>query len=93
MFGDLFGVTPSEINEANKAQAIVSASILIALTEKGVITNEELESAMMKATHLVDQLFAEKREKAEKEFDNQHPGARDLFKKITGIEYYDKPIG
>ena len=93
MFNDLFGVTPAEINESNKAHAIFSATIVIALVEKGIITDDELEAARMKATHLIDQLFAAKREDAEKEFDEQHPGMRDLFKKLTGFEYDEKPIG
>ncbi len=86
MFGDLFGVTPADMNESNKAQAIVSVTILVALIEKGIITEDELESARSIATHVVDQLFAAKRDQAEVEFDKEHPGVRDLFTKITGSE-------
>lgn len=48
---------------------------------------------LVRATSIVDQEFAEKRENAEREFDKEHPGARDLLKAITGFDYKEKPIG
>ncbi len=92
MFDELFGVTASDLNEANRAQAIEFATVLIALLEKGVVTVGDLEAARSKATLTVDRLFASKRDQAEAEFDGEHPGMRDLFKKLTGFEYDKKPM-
>lgn len=89
----LFGITPEQINESNKAHAINYVAILIVLTDKGIISADEFVFAKVRATSIVDQEFAEKRENAEREFDEEHPGARDLLKAITGFDYNEKPIG
>ncbi len=86
MFGDLFGVTPSQVDESNKAHVINNMAIVLLLIEKGIITNDELDKARTKATHIIDQVWAAKQEQARKEFDEEHPGARDFFQKITGLK-------
>lgn len=86
MFGDLFSVTPSQVNEANQAHAINHLALAMLLIEKGIITDDELDKARTQATHIVEQAWAEKRERAKEEFDEEHPGVRDMFQKITGLE-------
>ncbi len=86
MFGDLFGVTPLQVDESNKAHVINNMAIAILLIEKGIISGDELDKARNQATHIIDQVWAAKQEQARKEFDEEHPGARELFGKIMGLE-------
>ncbi len=86
MFGDLFGVTREQALGSAKALAINNVAIALVLIEKGIITDDELDKAHTKATHMVDQGFAAQQEKAQKEFDEEHPGTRKFFEKISGLQ-------
>ena len=50
------------INEANQAHAVNFATLMIALMEKGIVSAAELDAARAKATSLVDQEWAKKRD-------------------------------
>ncbi len=78
---DLFAPAPQAIDEANKCHAINYTAILIALETKGVITQEEYKKALVQATHIVDQLWAEKREEAVREFAEKYPNVYACFGK------------
>lgn len=78
------GVTPDQVNESNQVHAINYATLVLALTEKGLLTAEEINAARAKATHFVDEEFAKKRSAAAADFDQRHPGVRELFGKLLG---------
>jgi len=81
---DLFGVTPSQVNEALMVHSVNYATIVTLLIEKGIATPEEIVAARVRATSMVDQVAAEKQEETDREFDEQHPGVRQLFGKLLG---------
>lgn len=87
MFGDLFGgVTVECLNQSNQAHAINYLTLAIILIEKGIISEDEIEKTRVQATHLVEQEWARKREDADKEFDEKHPGLRQKFAKVLGTD-------
>jgi hypothetical protein len=51
-----------QINEANQAHAVNYATLMIALMEKGIVSASELDAARAKATSLVDQEWAKRRD-------------------------------
>lgn len=53
-------VTAEHINDSNVCHAINHMTLVLALVEKGVLSCEDLERARSKATHCVDQAWAEK---------------------------------
>lgn len=81
---DLFGVTPSQVNEALKVHSVNYATVILLLVEKGIVSDEEVVRARIQATHAVDQILAQKQEEVDAEFDEQHPGVRKLFGRILG---------
>jgi hypothetical protein len=66
------------INEANQAHAVNFATLMIALMEKGIVSAAELDAARAKATSLVDQEWAKKR-------DEKDPEALEELLKKLGI--------
>ncbi len=53
------------IDESNKAHLVQQSAIVMVLMDKGIVTQEEWDRYRIKAIHLVDQMWAEK--KAEQE--------------------------
>ena len=51
-----------QINEANQAHAVNHATLMIVLMEKGIVSASELDAARAKATSLVDQEWAKRRD-------------------------------
>jgi hypothetical protein len=87
MFGDLFGgVTAEQVNQANQVHAVNYLTLTLVLIEKGIITADEIEKARVQATHFVEQEWARKREDMVKEFDEAHPGLRQMFGKVLGAD-------
>lgn len=85
MFDSLFGgVSSEDINRSNQAHAINAIAIMIVMVDKGLVTDEELMAARVKATQYVDQEWARKREESEKEFDEKHPGLRKTLDSLLG---------
>lgn len=84
MLEAFLGPDPDKLNQANMVHATNVLAVLIVLEEKGLLTMEEFTKAQMQATHIVEQQFAQKREDAEREFDEQHPGVRDMLKRMFG---------
>lgn len=84
MFGDLFGVSASEVNRANQAHVVNYSTLAFLLLEKGLITVEELERARAQATHHVEQQWAQLRDEAAKKFDEENPGLRKVFGTLFG---------
>ncbi len=82
MFDDLSGVTPSQVNEVNKAHVINNMAIALLLIEKGIITDDELDKARNQATHIIDQIWTANQDQARKEFEEEHPGMHDFFKLV-----------
>lgn len=76
MKNEVFRLGPSadELNEVNKVHAIAYGGVTIALLKKGVLTQEEYDRGIAEATHIVDQEYAKKRDKAEKESDSKRDG-------------------
>lgn len=66
--------------------AVNYLTLTLVLVEKGIITADEIEKARVQATHLVEQEWARKREDMEKEFDEAHPGLRQIFGKLLGAD-------
>lgn len=86
MFGALFGVMAHDLNDSNKAHVINNMAVALLLIEKGIITDDELDKARQKATHIIDQIWTAKQDEAAKNFEEEHPGVRDFFQKITGFK-------
>ena len=55
---------PRDFNEANKSHAITYGAILIALLDNGIVTQQQYDKARAQATHIVDEEYAKKRDKA-----------------------------
>jgi hypothetical protein len=55
------------LNESNQNHAVAYGAILIALLDKGVITQDEYDRAYILAQHIISQEFAKKREEAGKD--------------------------
>jgi len=79
---DLFGPTMEDVQNVRKQQAINYLGLALLLIEKGVITDDELHRATIQATHLIDQGVAKRQEKVNREFDEEHPGVREILGKI-----------
>ena len=62
---DLFGTNVFDLNEANKQHAVAYGALIIALIDKGIITQEEYDRAYIQAQHTLSQEFARKRDEAE----------------------------
>ena len=54
--------TEAMIADVNQAHVVNHIGLLFALLAKGVITSEDYDRGKMQATHVVDQVFAEKQE-------------------------------
>ena len=63
---DLFSATTDRLNDSNKTHATNYGAILIALMDKGIITEEEYDRAYIRAQHIISQEFARKRDDAQK---------------------------
>jgi len=84
---DLFGgASATEVNEANQAHTAHNLMLVFVLLEKGIVTEEELESARVRAVQFVEQEWARKREESLKEFDEKHPGVRKMFGALMGTD-------
>lgn len=60
-----------QANEASRAHATNFATLMIVLLEKGIISSEEIDAARVRATSLVDQEFARKRDEQRAEVDRR----------------------
>jgi hypothetical protein len=54
-------------NDASAAHATNHATLLVALLQKGIVTDEELTAARPRAVAIVDQMFAESRDRKKQE--------------------------
>ena len=54
-------------------------AIQLLLIEKGICTQEEFETSLIKANQVLDQVFQEKREEARKEIEEKYPGICKTF--------------
>jgi hypothetical protein len=68
---DEFRQIVEQANEANRAHATNFTTLMIALLEKGIISSEEMDAARIRATSLVDQEFARKRDERRAEVDRR----------------------
>ena len=80
----MFGPTASEINQANQAHAVNHITLLSLLLDKGIVTADEVAAAQIKATHIVEQEWARKKEEAAREFDEQFPGLKKICPMLFG---------
>ncbi len=78
------------INESNQTHCVNYITIMIALLEKGIVSEEDLEKARIKATHIVDQEWAKKQEEAQKTLNALYPGLGKFLGKIFGSEGDEK---
>lgn len=84
---DLFGgVTNSQLNEVVKYAGINHLQLVSVLLDKGILTVEDLERSRVLATSIVDQQTAEHMGELRREFDEKHPGVREMFGKLFGGE-------
>lgn len=56
------GPDADDFNESNKTHAVAYGALVIALLDKGIITQEEYDRAYAQATVIIDQEFARKRD-------------------------------
>ena len=71
LVADEFKQIVEQANEASRAHATNFATLMIALLEKGIISSEEMDAARVRATSLVDQEFARKRDEQRAELDKR----------------------
>jgi len=58
------GLNPLRIiDQSNKAHLVRETALVLALLDKGILTQEEWDRYRTKATHVVDQIWAEREEK------------------------------
>ncbi len=62
MFNLFSGISAENFNQSNQAHAVNWLALAIVLVEKGILSVDEFEKARVKATHLVEQEFAKKRD-------------------------------
>lgn len=60
-------IDPDLFNQANQTHAIAYGALLIVLIDKGVITEDEYDRAVARATHIMVQEFAKKRDETDSE--------------------------
>lgn len=84
MFEDIFGPSIQQFQDSHVHHATNYLALALLLIEKGIITDDDLDRARTQATHIIDQVVAQKQEEAQKEFDAEHPGVREMFGKIFG---------
>ena len=81
---DMIGPSSEDINRSNMAHATNHMTLHLALVAKGILTSGDIEACRGRATHLVEQMWAKKEEEANAAFDEEHPGMRDMMKKLFG---------
>jgi len=59
---EVFRPDSDDFNESNKTHAIAYGALVIALLDKGIISQEEYDRAFAQATAMIDQEFARKRD-------------------------------
>lgn len=84
MFGDIFGVTDSQLNESNKTHTINFAALVTLLVEKEVFTVDEYLKMRALSTHAIDQESAAMRDEAMEVFKEEHPSLHKLFGQLMG---------
>jgi len=90
MFDDLFGgVSAAQLQECNQEHAANYCTLFELLVEKGIITEEEFYRERAKAVHTLEQSFAAKKEAAEKEYDEENPGMREIYRKVLGDKFFE----
>jgi hypothetical protein len=71
LVADEFKQIIEQANETSRAHAINFATLMIALLEKEIISSDEIDAARVKATSMVDQEFARKRDEQRAEMDQR----------------------
>lgn len=88
MFGEL-GATKSEVNQVSMMHAASIIALVELLITRGIITEKEFMDARAANVSRLDQ-FAEKKKASDLEqFDKDHPGVIDMFKKLYGSQDSD----
>ena len=82
MLNDIFGFGPSieQFQESHIHHATEHLALVLVLVKKGIVTDDELEAARAQATHIIDQIAAQKKQEALEEFDKENPGLREMIK-------------
>tara|TARA_Y100000310_G_scaffold248179_1_gene253985 strand:- start:25 stop:291 length:267 start_codon:yes stop_codon:yes gene_type:complete len=86
MIDELFGPSYQQVRESIICAFTQHLALVLLLTDKGIVNDDELDKFRAQATHIMDQLVAEQKEQAVKEFDKEHPGVRQMWNKTTGQE-------
>ncbi len=81
---ELLGATGDQLNQANMAHATNHLTLLIALVEKGILSDDEIESARIQATHFVEQEWAKKREEALIQWSTDFPASQSPSAESSG---------
>jgi len=71
LVADEFKQIVEQANEARRAHTTNFATLMMALLEKGIISSEEMDAARVRATSLVDQELARKRDEHRAELDER----------------------
>lgn len=80
MVGDLFSVSPSQLDEVSKHFSIQIAALGQLLIAKGVITEEEWTAAITQTTAQIDQHWQQRKDEIRAEFEKENPGMAFLAK-------------
>ena len=83
---DLFGADPRKIDQANQSHAVNFIALALVLFDKGIMTSKEFDDALLKATHIVEEEWARKREEVERDFDEKYPNARKMLSLLIGSQ-------
>jgi hypothetical protein len=81
---DLLGTKPSEIRQCFRSNAENMLALLTILNEKGLVTQEEWDSAHARAVSSLDQHLAEERQKAYESMGDDEKKVADFMNRILG---------
>lgn len=77
---DFLGATSEQVNQSNQAHAVNYLALALVLIDKGIMSYDDIRDAVVRATHLVEQEWAMKKEEAIKDLEQEYPGVRELFR-------------
>jgi hypothetical protein len=78
----LFRVKGSTAQEAHVSHAVNFLAVVLALLEKGIVTEDELDRAHARALQLMDKELAARGGLLTQELDERYPGVREFLDRI-----------
>ena len=81
----MFGPTYDDLRRVSIGASVQNIALTILLLEKGVISSDEYEKAIARATSLVDQEWERRERESNREAIEDDPGLG-VFAKLMGVE-------